>query len=228
MTVTALAEHRTSNGRFAPGQSGNPAGRPKGARNRATLVAEALVAEKAADLTETGIAQALAGDASSLRFFLSRMLPPAKSRAVELALPQGWEQNPHAAFNTVFKAMADAELAIDEALMIAKVIAIGARIAAQARTEAAKAARRATVAPAADATPAAPASAPKPAASPVSDLYFHQSAVDTRPVTAVSPVPTKAVTAPVPSGAPVFDLYSSTALAGGAGVMVGLAGTAAA
>src|SRR5919198_929193 len=33
---------RTESGRFAPGCSGNPAGRPKGARNRVTLCDEAL------------------------------------------------------------------------------------------------------------------------------------------------------------------------------------------
>jgi hypothetical protein len=29
--------------RFQPGQSGNPAGKPKGARNRTTLAIEALI-----------------------------------------------------------------------------------------------------------------------------------------------------------------------------------------
>jgi hypothetical protein len=34
-------------GGFAPGQSGNPAGRPKGARNKATLAVEALLVGEA-------------------------------------------------------------------------------------------------------------------------------------------------------------------------------------
>ena len=42
--------------RFQPGQSGNPAGKPKGARNRTTLAIEALIdgaADDIANYTET-------------------------------------------------------------------------------------------------------------------------------------------------------------------------------
>jgi Family of unknown function (DUF5681) len=41
---------RMALGRFAPGQSGNPAGRPKGARNRMTVFAEALRSGEADEL----------------------------------------------------------------------------------------------------------------------------------------------------------------------------------
>jgi hypothetical protein len=42
---------RTSEDRFRPGQSGNPAGRPVGSRNKATLAAEALLDGEAEKLT---------------------------------------------------------------------------------------------------------------------------------------------------------------------------------
>ena len=34
---------RKQGGRFQPGQSGNPAGKPKGARHKTTLLAEKLI-----------------------------------------------------------------------------------------------------------------------------------------------------------------------------------------
>jgi hypothetical protein len=211
MSISTLPEHRAADGRFAPGHSGNPAGRPKGARNRTTLIAEALLEESTAELAAEAIGRARAGDGAMLRFFLSRLLPPAKSRAIELALPEGWERDPLLAFNAVFKAMAEAELAIDEAHTVAKIIAIGARLAAQQRAEQAKAARQAAAAAPVPAPERSAPKAPKAPAGPVSGLYFSPRPVDTSEAARAGSVPRRATPAP----APVFDLYSSTALARG-------------
>jgi hypothetical protein len=43
---------------FQKGQSGNPLGRAPGARNKATLIAEALLQGEAAELTRTAIERA--------------------------------------------------------------------------------------------------------------------------------------------------------------------------
>ncbi len=47
---------------FKPGQSGNPHGRPRGARNRATVAAEELLDGEADALTRKAIELAKQGD----------------------------------------------------------------------------------------------------------------------------------------------------------------------
>jgi hypothetical protein len=55
--------------RFRKGQSGNPSGRPPGARNKTTLAAEALLDGEAEALTRKAIERALEGDTTALRLF---------------------------------------------------------------------------------------------------------------------------------------------------------------
>jgi Family of unknown function (DUF5681) len=52
---------------FEPGQSGNPAGNPKGTRNKTTLAVEALLDGEAETLTRKAIELAKAGDLAALR-----------------------------------------------------------------------------------------------------------------------------------------------------------------
>jgi hypothetical protein len=73
---------------FEAGKSGNPSGRPKGARNRTTLAAEALIEGKAEALVNKAVELALAGDATLLRAFLNTVAPPRRDRAVEFELPK--------------------------------------------------------------------------------------------------------------------------------------------
>ena len=52
---------------FAKGVSGNPAGRPVGSRNKATLLALQLLEGEAEALTRKAVEQALEGDTTALR-----------------------------------------------------------------------------------------------------------------------------------------------------------------
>jgi Family of unknown function (DUF5681) len=72
---------------FKPGQSGNPAGKPKGARNRSTIAAELLLEGEAKALTRKAIELGLAGDTTALRLCLERLVPPRKDRPISLDLP---------------------------------------------------------------------------------------------------------------------------------------------
>ena len=74
------------NGRFPRGKSGNPAGRPPGSRNKATLAAEQLLEGEAEQLTRTAIAMAKKGDIQALRLCLERLMPVRKERCLTLDL----------------------------------------------------------------------------------------------------------------------------------------------
>src|SRR3954447_18748255 len=82
MTETTKREHL-----WKPGQSGNPNGRPKGARHRATIAAEALFDGESEALTRRCIEAALSGDPTALRLALDRILPPRRDRPVNFPLP---------------------------------------------------------------------------------------------------------------------------------------------
>src|ERR687883_568568 len=79
-------ENTTTAGRWPKGQSGNPAGRPKGSKNKATLLAEQLESEGEPLLARL-LDRAMDGDSVALRFCLARLLPPAKHRPVCFELP---------------------------------------------------------------------------------------------------------------------------------------------
>jgi hypothetical protein len=77
----------TGNPGFKPGQSGNPAGRPTGARNRTTRAVEALLEGEAEALARKTIELALDGDGPALRLCLDRLLPIRKDRPITFTLP---------------------------------------------------------------------------------------------------------------------------------------------
>src|SRR4051794_30686593 len=68
---------------FGPGN----AGRPKGARNRATLALETLLDGEGEEILRKGIEMAKAGDTTAMRLCLERLVPPRKDRPITLALP---------------------------------------------------------------------------------------------------------------------------------------------
>jgi hypothetical protein len=72
---------------FEKGQSGNPGGRPPGARNKATLIAELLLQGEAEAMTRLAIERAKAGDMAALRMVLDRLVSPCRHRTVALELP---------------------------------------------------------------------------------------------------------------------------------------------
>jgi len=115
---------------FEPGKSGNPNGRPKGARNRTTALAEGLLDGEAEAITRKLIDKALEGDNAALRLCLERLLPPKRGRTVSFELPEKIETAADAvqASSLVLQACAAGDLSPDEALEIMNLISSHIRL----------------------------------------------------------------------------------------------------
>src|SRR5947209_5046227 len=89
--MDAMTAERTASkqrGRpFPKGRSGNPCGRPPGARNAATVLAEHLLDDEAAVLIRKAIQKAKQGNLPALRMCLDRILPSRRDRPVLFKLP---------------------------------------------------------------------------------------------------------------------------------------------
>lgn len=72
---------------FPKGVSGNPKGRPKGSKHRATVLAEALLHGQAEAVIQALVDRALGGDPVCMRLVVERLIPPVRERAVELPIP---------------------------------------------------------------------------------------------------------------------------------------------
>jgi hypothetical protein len=119
---------------FKPGQSGNPEGRPKGARNRSTLAAEALLDGEAEALTRKAIELALAGEPTALRLCMERLLPARRDRPISLDLPPiNNTGDVCRAIDVVVSAIGSGTITPSEAGAVSKVIeAAGLALKAQA------------------------------------------------------------------------------------------------
>jgi Family of unknown function (DUF5681) len=108
---------------FSKGQSGNPAGKPPGARHRATMAAEALLDGEVQALTRKAIERALEGDGVALRLCLERILPARKDRPVKFDLPPvETASDISKALGAIAKSMAAGELTPDEAGTVATIM----------------------------------------------------------------------------------------------------------
>src|SRR5213593_3742392 len=87
MTDAENTGRKQERSRWPKGVSGNPAGKPKGSRHKATMAVQALLEGEAEALTRKCINLAQGGDTTALRLCMERLAPAMKSRAVQLPLP---------------------------------------------------------------------------------------------------------------------------------------------
>jgi Family of unknown function (DUF5681) len=114
--------------KFQKGQSGNPSGKPKGTRNKITVLFERLLDENAQPLIEKAIELAKAGDVPSLRLLIDRIAPARKDRHVEFNLPEmTCAADAVKAAAALAKAVAGGELTPSEAADLGKLVESYAR-----------------------------------------------------------------------------------------------------
>jgi hypothetical protein len=109
--------------RFRKGQSGNPAGKPKGARHMTTLLAERLMQDDAENIVNAVLTAARNGDMTAARIVLDRIAPTRRDNSVSFDLPK-IERPADAvvASAAILSAVADGSLTPGEAGEISKLI----------------------------------------------------------------------------------------------------------
>ena len=121
--------------RGRPFKVGNKAGRgrPKGSRNKATLLQQGLFGEYAEAVTRKCLAMALKGDPGAMRLCMERIHPPRRAMPVRFKMPciENISDLP-AAVNSVLRAVAKGRLTTAEGQQIVPLVeSLGGVLAAQ-------------------------------------------------------------------------------------------------
>ena len=82
MKILDKTSRKQGGHRFQKGVSGNPKGRPKGARNKTTNMAETLLEGQAKALVQKAVSMALSGNTTALRLCIERLIPPKREPTV--------------------------------------------------------------------------------------------------------------------------------------------------
>ena len=112
-------------GRFKPGKSGNPAGRPKGSRHKSTMAALALLEGESQSLTRKAIEEAMGGNMVALKLCLERIVPTAKERPVNITFPEVSDASDLVKLTaTLLAAIGNGDVDTSQAASLAKIIEI--------------------------------------------------------------------------------------------------------
>ena len=109
--------------RFQPGQSGNPSGRPRGALNRATVLAQELLSARVERIAGKLIELAEGGDMRAIRVCMERLMPVIKHQPIAVEMPPIEK----VAVASIAAAVAAGELTATEAAELAKVVDVYVR-----------------------------------------------------------------------------------------------------
>lgn len=125
---------------FQRGCSGNPSGKPRGTRNRATILLETITHGDLDAIIATIVDKAKAGDLVAAKLILDRVAPPPKSRTVSVELsPIGqWDGGDTAlqSYRTIIEAVASSQISPAEGLELTSLIEAHRAVVKELRPEA--------------------------------------------------------------------------------------------
>jgi len=112
--------------KFKPGKSGNPKGRPKGARDKRTEL-RSLLEPHSKELVEKVVELAIGGDTTALRLCLERLIPPFRSQEQSITL-DNMNGGLTAQGRQIILAMGNGELSPSDASSMLQALASQARL----------------------------------------------------------------------------------------------------
>ena len=108
---------------FQPGQSGNPAGRAVGSRNKKTLAVEAALFERAQELVDELVRRAKNGEPAAMRLCMERILPVGRGRPLPIELPAVRStEDALAAADVIMDALKEGAISAREAVDLLRVV----------------------------------------------------------------------------------------------------------
>jgi hypothetical protein len=114
--------------RFKPGQSGNPAGKKAGTRNKATEAMMTLLDGQTEALTRKAVELALAGDTTALKLCLDRLCPVPKSAAQPVQVDLGGHNSMADIARAFVTAAAEGKIPPDIAAQMVSAVASAAKV----------------------------------------------------------------------------------------------------
>lgn len=123
--ISANAEKMQGNQKFQKGYSGNPKGKIKGTRNKATLIAERLLQGELETICRRLLQEAVEGNMQAIKMILDRLLPLKRSIPIVVELPK--LENSSDALNAiafVTMAVSRGDLSIDDGEALSRMIEV--------------------------------------------------------------------------------------------------------
>ncbi|RJR42296.1 MAG: hypothetical protein C4567_07630 [Deltaproteobacteria bacterium] len=109
--------------KWQKGQSGNPSGKPKGCKHKATRAALKLLEGDLEAITKKCINAAKKGDLAAIKLILDKFIPVARELPITLKLPKiGGVADVPKVLNVILKAVAAGELTTEQGQSLAAML----------------------------------------------------------------------------------------------------------
>jgi len=122
--TTKQQPQRLPDGKFSPGTSGNPSGRPKSANSKLRK----NLGKHGPEIIQILIDQALEGDTAAAKIILDRILPPLRPTAAPVSIPLPYQANHSEIAQAILSAAAQGAIPSDTAAQLITATANLARI----------------------------------------------------------------------------------------------------